>query len=122
MNEKEIDALATSYFKICHPSILELMKEEIKSTDKLAREVIGKSIEECNYQDEIDIVKKLKTPMAILHGEDEQFVNFDYMKNLDILSLWRNKVQIIPDSGHAPHLEQSEIFNKYLEEFIEDVL
>jgi len=120
LNENEIEALVSCYFNMNQTSIIELFKEDIKNTDKLAREAIGRSIGECNYRDEVNIVNNIKTPLAIIHGKDDQFVNLDYLKNLDIPSLWRNEIQTIHDSGHAPHIEQAENFNILLEEFIQD--
>jgi pimeloyl-ACP methyl ester carboxylesterase len=57
----------------------------------------------------------------VLHGEKEQLISLDYLTKLSIPSLWRGAVQIVPGTGHAPHLEAPEEFTRLLEQFIADV-
>ncbi|MDB5079689.1 MAG: hypothetical protein JWP00_1613 [Chloroflexi bacterium] len=94
--------------------------EGFKQTDGLARLHMGGSIGAANYEDELKIVAYLTKPLAILQGEHEQLVNLDYLNNLDAPTLWRRAVQIIPDAGHSPHLEQPETFNALVEAFLTD--
>jgi pimeloyl-ACP methyl ester carboxylesterase len=63
----------------------------------------------------------MTTPLAIVHGADEQLVNLDYIRSLTMPSLWRDEVQIIEDAGHAPHWERPDRFNALLAEFVADV-
>jgi len=70
--------------------------------------------------DEVQIVAALKKPLAILHGEHEQLVSLPYLQGVAAPTLWRGAVQLIADSGHAPHWEQPAAFNALLEAFIKD--
>jgi len=81
---------------------------------------MGKSIAGGRYRDEIEIVSGLSIPLAILHGENEQIVNLNYIEGIKTLTLWRNDVQVVTGAGHAPQWEQPETFNRLLDAFIED--
>ncbi|MEN8125801.1 MAG: alpha/beta hydrolase [Bacteroidota bacterium] len=94
---------------------------DILRTDGNARAGLAASIKPDGYQDEVEVVGKMSQPLAILHGEEEQLVNKAYISKLKIPTLWRNKIQTITASGHAPHWEQAEEFNRLLEAFIADV-
>lgn len=94
--------------------------EDMRRTDGKAREALGLSVAEGNYTDEVTVVATLTTPLAVVHGEMESVASLSYLKGLDIPTLWRNEIQIIPDAGHTPHWEQPELFNSLLREFICD--
>ncbi len=93
-------------------------KADMRRTDGRARAELGKSLEQCNYRDEVKAVADLPIPIAILHEEKENIVNLEYINKLTMPTLWRGKVQVITDAGHLPHWEQPEMFNALLEEFI----
>ncbi len=94
---------------------------DILRADGNARAGLAASITPDGYQDEIEIVGNLSTPLAILHGKEEQLVSEAYISQLMMPSLWRNRVQIIADAGHAPQWEQPAQFNALLDEFITTV-
>lgn len=98
-----------------------LFREAILNTDGRARALLGASLHAANYTDEVHIVANMRTPLAIVHGAEEQLVNLDYLKGLTTPSLWRGAIQVIADAGHAPHWEQPERFNALLAEFVADV-
>jgi pimeloyl-ACP methyl ester carboxylesterase len=91
-----------------------------KQTDGLARSTMGASIMTANFEDELKIVANLTKPLAILQGEHEQLVSLDYLNSLEAPTLWRGAVQVIPDAGHSPHLEQPEAFNSLVAAFLRD--
>lgn len=98
-----------------------LFREAILNTDGRARALLGASLDAANYTDEVQIVANMRTPLAVVHGAEEQLVNLDYLQGLAIPSLWRGAIQVIADAGHAPHWEQPERFNALLAEFVADV-
>lgn len=98
-----------------------LFRAAMLNTDGHARALLGASLHAANYEDEVQIVANLKTPLAIVHGAEEQLVNLDYLRGLSIPSLWRGAIQLIADAGHSPHWEQPERFNVLLAEFVADV-
>lgn len=98
-----------------------LFRQALLNTDGRARALLGVSLNSMNYTDEVQIVANLRTPLAIVHGAEEQLVNLNYLIGLTIPSLWRGAVQIIAEAGHAPQWEQPERFNTLLADFVADV-
>lgn len=94
---------------------------DIARTDGRARATMAASIAPDGYQDEVEIVKNLSKPLAVLHGEKEQLVNLDYIKGLEMPTLWRGEVQVIVTSGHTPQTETPDAFSTLLSQFIDEV-
>ena len=65
-------------------------------------------------------MRDLKSPLAVLHGVEEQLVNGAYFASLAMPTLWRRAVQIIPGAGHAPQWETPLAFDALLAAFIGD--
>jgi pimeloyl-ACP methyl ester carboxylesterase len=97
-----------------------MVLEEIAKTDPLVRDYIGKSIMECDFAyDEIIIIKQLNIPIAVLHGNDDNMVNLDYVRKINFNKLWEGEIKIIPDAGHCPQLENPKEFNILLHRFLQ---
>ncbi|WP_203927963.1 alpha/beta fold hydrolase [Virgisporangium ochraceum] len=99
---------------------LDAFEADILATDGAARGGLGASIAAGRFADEVAIVSALTVPVAVLHGAGEQLVSLDYLRQLDIPTLWRGEVQIVEGAGHAPHLEQTAAFATLLDAFIDD--
>ncbi len=93
----------------------------ISQSSEIIRELTPASIGTGNYNDETLILENTKIPIAILHGDKDPMVNGDYFKTLNIPTLWRKEIQIIPDAGHCIQLEEPKIFNELLSSFIGDL-
>jgi hypothetical protein len=48
-------------------------------------------------------------------------VNLDYLQQLSIPSLWRNRVQLIAGAGHAAHYGAPATFTELLGQFLADL-
>jgi pimeloyl-ACP methyl ester carboxylesterase len=94
---------------------------DILRTDGVARASLMASIMAGRSADQVAIAAALPVPLAILHGESEQLVSLPYTQGLELPPLWRGSVQVIPGSGHAPHLEQPAAFEALLISFIADL-
>lgn len=94
---------------------------DILATDGTARASMLSSLGEGRMTDELDIVRSLRQPLAILHGEGEQLISLDYLRQVPSAGLWRGEVQLISGAGHAPHQETPEQFATLLEQFISDL-
>ena len=99
---------------------LEEIVQSILNTDPNARTYMAASIGQGKMKDEIEIVRNLPVPLAILHAEQDALVNLDYIRGLDIPTLWKGEVRIIKDSGHSPQLENPDEFNSVLNSFLEE--
>jgi len=69
--------------------------------------------------DEMKHLNENQVPVAVLHGEQDQLINPDYLQSLEIPNLWRGMVHMITDAGHSPQMENPAVFNKLLMEFIQ---
>jgi pimeloyl-ACP methyl ester carboxylesterase len=93
--------------------------EDALRTDGYAREMAAVSIGTVGYRDELDIVRGMKQPLAILHGAAEQVVNLAYLETLapSIECLWEHRVHVIEGAGHALQWEQAARFDERLDAF-----
>ena len=91
--------------------------EDCLRTDPAWRNSFGESIGFGRYRDELEIIRSLRQPLAVLHGQNEQLVNLEYIQGLEMSSLWRGAVQVVPNAGHALHWEAPEAFAELVEAF-----
>ncbi len=122
LSQDEMDAFITASLKPGVSDLPDSFKSDMRQADGQARAIIGGSLTPGGYKDEVEAVANLSTPLAILHGEQEQLVNGDYFSDLTIPTLWRDAVQIISAAGHTPQWEQAEQFNALLEAFVNEVV
>lgn len=94
---------------------------DILRTDGAMRENLLASVQEGRLGDEPGILAGLDRPVAVLHGEQDQLVNQDYLRKLEIPTLWRGAVQVLPGTGHAAHIEAPAAFARLLTEFLADL-
>jgi len=94
------------------------MVEAILDCDGQSRGQLAASLQAANYNDHVEIVANMTAPLAVLHGAQDQLVNVDYLRSLEMPTLWRDEVQVIEGAGHAPHWERPEQFNALLADFV----
>ncbi len=95
--------------------------DNIKNTDPNFRFVLGESFKYDKTND-FDLIDKINIPTAIIFGEKDRIINLDTLKSSGIEEkLWRNKIQIISDTGHSPMWENPRMFNYILGEFSKDL-
>ncbi len=110
-----------SFFRPDWSDIPASFVDDVMRTDGRARAQLAASIAPGGYRDEIEIVAHLDRPLAVLHGAREQLVNGAYLETLQLPTLWRRSVQVLPDAGHAPQWEDAAAFNALLGAFAADV-
>ena len=98
------------------------ISDAIYTTDANARAYFGAFVAKGIVPNEVESIKSLGFPVAILHGEKDTFVNKEYIDGIGFSKLWKNKVQLITDSGHCPQLEQSQMMNDLLSEYYKTVI
>jgi pimeloyl-ACP methyl ester carboxylesterase len=94
---------------------------DILATDGAARGGLLSSVQAGRFANEVDIVARLRQPIAVLHGQHEQLVNLNYLHGLTMPTLWRGAVRVLPAAGHAPQTETPQQFAEILTEFIADL-
>jgi len=120
VSDEQARSYAASFFAKDSTEDLSPFVEDILKTDGRAREGLMASIVPDGYQDEVKIVAELDRPLLVIHGEDEQLVNSEYIEGLNIPNLYKNQVQFVSDAGHATHWENSKDFNAILDSFIRE--
>jgi pimeloyl-ACP methyl ester carboxylesterase len=121
LTQEQMEGFAAASLAPDCPLDLAPFVADIARTDGRARATMAASIAPDGYEDEVEIVKNLQRPLAILHGEQEQLVNADYISALEMPTLWRGAVQIIPKAGHTPQAETPEAFSALLSAFVDEV-
>tara|TARA_R110000868_G_scaffold258149_2_gene515491 strand:+ start:368 stop:1171 length:804 start_codon:yes stop_codon:yes gene_type:complete len=115
LNDADMDLFAESLSNNEHGAFL---KKSLKTTHNKVREQLMASIQNGDMADEVEILEQLTIPIALLCGREDLFVNTDYIESLSIPSLWKNKLILIEEASHCPHLEHPEVFNTALVSFI----
>ncbi len=98
-----------------------LAKKEIKQTDPNFREHIMRSVQNGHLVNEVEILEQTKIAIALFVGQQDAFVNHNYLKDLNLPTLWNKRINSIKDASHTPQLENPIEFNKQLYEFIESL-
>jgi pimeloyl-ACP methyl ester carboxylesterase len=118
---EEARAYAASFTRPGSALPLDEFTNDILRTDGAARGGLAASITEGRFRDQVAVAGALERPLAILHGEGDQFVNPAYLRELSVPRLWRGSVQLIAGAGHAPHQETPAEFSDLLQQFIADL-
>jgi pimeloyl-ACP methyl ester carboxylesterase len=120
LDSVEASAYVAAFFRPAFADIPPFFLDDVLRTDGGARSNLGASIRSGTARNEGAIVRDLKVPLAVLHGEEEQLVNGGYFASLAMPTLWRGAVQIIPGAGHTPQWETPEAFDALIEAFVEE--
>lgn len=120
VDAEQARAYAASFLARGSALPLDAFESDILATDPAARGGLGASIAAGRFADEVAIASTLTVPLAVLHGSEEQLVSLDYLRGLNLPTLWRGEVQVIDGAGHAPHVEQPEAFAALLTAFVDD--
>jgi pimeloyl-ACP methyl ester carboxylesterase len=59
----------------------------------------------------------IKVPTLIVHGADDQIIPVSESKAMHA-GIPGSYLEIIPDAGHLPNLEQAQLFNQAVEKFL----
>jgi pimeloyl-ACP methyl ester carboxylesterase len=121
LTDEEIAAWVHTMVAPGNPIPVQLVPD-IRRTDPRLRSGIQEGLAGLAYTDEVEVVRTLGRPIAILHGLSEGIANTAYIEKLSIPTLWRGAVQSIEGAGHYPQLERPEAFSTLLGEFVETVL
>jgi pimeloyl-ACP methyl ester carboxylesterase len=114
-------AYAASFTRPGSALPLDEFTNDILRTDGAARAGLSASITEGRFRDQVAVAEALERPLAILHGQADQFVNPAYLRELSIPSLWRGSIQLIAEAGHAPHQETPDELSDLLRQFIAEL-
>ncbi len=120
VDSSEASAYVAAFFRPGFADIPPFFLEDVLRTDGRARSNLGASLVPGGARDEGAVVRDLKVPLAVLHGDEEQLVNGRYFASLAMPTLWRGAVQTIPYAGHTPQWETAEAFDALIEAFVKE--
>lgn len=119
LGEEDFAGWARLFFGCSEDEAPDLIAD-FRRTDGRARAALGGSIRPGGFRDEVEVVARLKQPLAVVVGESDPLVNQGYLRNLKVPNLWRGEVQVVTAAGHAPHWENAPVFNALLTAFVDD--
>lgn len=110
------------FARLCYGDSVEpRFLEAIRRADGRVRSTVFKGLMRGEGADQRRVVETTSVPIAIVNGAHEPFARLGYVNSLNYRQLWQDRCLVIAGAGHAPFLEQPEIFNPMLEQFVEDV-
>jgi pimeloyl-ACP methyl ester carboxylesterase len=115
LSDAQMKEMATAIVKFDNKGT---MLSAIQNSDPLVRSSIGASIVAGNYVDEIKALKHTAIPYVIFLGENDGFCNVDYFKKYNFTNQWKGELQIVPLGTHTPFMDNAEVVNKLLLEFL----
>ncbi|MEO1192646.1 MAG: alpha/beta hydrolase [Pseudomonadota bacterium] len=103
--------------------LTQVLRDGVRRTDGLARETMFNAILSGDLADEKQLVESNATPLAILDGEEDVFIDHDYLAHgIVYANIWGGGRQAIPGAGHAPFLTHPAAFNPLLDGFLTAVM
>jgi 3-oxoadipate enol-lactonase len=67
--------------------------------------------------DSTPLLSHIECPALIIHGADDQLIPVSEAQSMHT-QLPGSRLVIIPNAGHLPNLEQPELFNQAVREFL----
>ncbi len=116
-SDAEIEAYAHATCGVKAP-FEDFLLKAVARTDGRAREMMFGSFmagKGCNQQ---ETATHSSVPLAIVNGNDEPFVNNDFVRSLTYDNLWEDRVHLIEGIGHAPFWEAPAQYDPYLKRFL----
>lgn len=69
----------------------------------------------------LEFAKTGDVPLAIVHGDKDPFVDPDFLDAVASPRLWGGKIHHMPNSGHAPFLDNPDAFAQILAQFAGEI-
>jgi pimeloyl-ACP methyl ester carboxylesterase len=104
-------------------SVIAEWVQEFLLSDGRARVIVNTNA----IGDEVTTVKTglstTNTPIAILHGREDQLVNGTYLEAMapSIPTLWESKIHFVENTGHALFMQREDVYNDLLHRFMQKV-
>jgi pimeloyl-ACP methyl ester carboxylesterase len=89
-----------------------------RRTHAIAREIFFANALAGVVDDQRRIAETARTPLAIVNGAEDPFLNAAYFDTLRYANLWDGRVHRLAGVGHAPFWEAPALFNPLFERFV----
>ncbi len=103
---------------VFHTENTNVIIKSIAKSDPNFRTQLAISVGNDDLKDELQILKNTVKPILILHGEKDPLINYSYLKNLEIPTLWNRRIHTIEGAGHSIQIEKSKKFSKLVVMFV----
>lgn len=115
---KEEDEFVNSMFMPGSELDKTVVLNSVRKADPKVRSVLAQSLAEGKMKNELDLLKTIDVPLALIHGKEDQYINSAYLEELSI-DKWEDKVHYINNAGHFCFYENPSEFNSLLSSFAE---
>jgi pimeloyl-ACP methyl ester carboxylesterase len=96
------------------------MKEKVRriftDTDPLVREVLGQSLTNNEFDDELSYIHDTKLPLRFVYGADEKICITNALTKIPG-NVWGNAIELIPGSGHFSQMDQPHLLTSIIKNF-----
>lgn len=99
---------------------IEAFLKDYHSVQKGFRSVLGESIQQGRFNDEINLLRKTNVPLLIIFGRDEKVIDPDYLDEIEI-PLWQNQIFKIQGASHLVNIDAPEKFNELSAKYAEEM-
>ena len=72
-----------------------------------------------NWPRQMQLLRQGTLPVAIMNGDNDPFLNHQYIAEIPYGRIWRNKPTDVPNGRHAPFFNEPIAFNAELVEYLE---
>ncbi len=116
--EADIDA----YARTSGPPFESFLRTAVARTDGLARKTMFEAFLAGDGIDQRQAVETSMMSLAVVNGNDDPFINLDYVDGLAYRNLWERRCHRLPGLGHAPFWQDPEMFDPLLERFLDGIV
>lgn len=113
--ENMLPKLTGETTKQTKPELIENLREKFARVNPQAAIAALRGM--AQRKDNTDLLKQISLPTLLIFGEDDKITNLE-MADKMARGISNSRLVIIPDSGHYSNLEQPELFNQALSDFI----
>lgn len=116
--ESMLPNLLAENTKLNNPAIFEKVKDWIISSD--ADKNIAALAAMADRKDHDYILKEINVPTKIIFGKEDKITDLKIAEKLQ-RGISKSELSIIPDAGHYSNIEQPELFNELVIEFVSKI-
>lgn len=95
------------------------MHKNLGRTDGRARFYMITKLTIVDWPRQMSMLRDGSVPLAILNGDDDPFLNHEFIAGIDYGDIWKGEPTNISNGRHAPFFNKPEAFNAELEAFID---
>lgn len=97
------------------------LPEAIARADGRAREILFQARDAGAGIDQRKAVESNPMPIAVVNGEDDPFINLDFVDRIAYANLWDGRCHRLPGLGHGAFWSSPGLFNPLLERFVQEI-